>query len=150
MSSLKANITRSGNREVQIIAKGYQAKREQYERLRSLGLKATKPSKPKPVQKGFINNIPEGAKGGDYLDLIFDRHKLIAHHFGTENIGLKLQKLDSELMALVLTKLDAIPCLPVHDSIRCRVSDMGVVRNAMVDSFEEMFGQSIVVTSDIE
>jgi len=150
LSSLKANITRSGNREVQIIAKGYQAKREQYERLRSLGLKATKPSKPMSIKKGFIENIPTDANGGELLQLIMERHHPIAHHFGTKNIGLKLQKLDSELMALVLTKLDAIPCLPVHDSIRCRVSDMGVVRNAMIDSFEEMFGQSIVVTSDIE
>ena len=28
--------------------------------------------------------------------MILSRHKPIAHHFGTKNIGLKLQKLDSE------------------------------------------------------
>ena len=53
-------------------------------------------------------------------------------------------------MSLVLTKLDGIPCLPVHDSIRCKVSDAGVVRKAMIDSFKEMFGQTILITNDID
>ena len=72
-----------------------------------------------------------------------------AHHFGVQNIGLKLQKLDSELMANALTKLDGMPCLPVHDSIRCRLSDMRMVTDAMIEAFRELHGQKIVVTNDL-
>ena len=148
LSSLKANITRSGNPEVQKEFRRYKSKREQYERLRALNLKAVEPVKPVSIKKGFIENIPEGANGGDYLKLIIDRHRKIEHHFGTENIGLRLQNIDSELMALALDKLGAIPCLPVHDSIRCKVSDASLVNQAMVDSFNDRFGQNIIVTSD--
>ena len=56
--------------------------------------------------------------------------------------------MDSDLMAVALDKLVGIPCLPIHDSIRCRVSDMGKVNKAMIDAFKELFGQSIVVTHD--
>ena len=122
--------------------------KEQYERLRALNLKAVEPVKPEAIKHGFIKNIPEGAKGCDYLALILNRHKQIEHHFGTENIGLRLQKIDSELMALALDKLKGIPCLPVHDSIRCKVSDASLVNQAMIDSFSEMLGQCIVVTDD--
>ena len=148
LSSLKANITRSGNPEVQKEFRRYKSKREQYERLRALNLKAVEPVKPVSIKKGFIENIPEGAKGGDYLALILNGHKQIEHHFGTENIGLRLQKIDSELMALTLDKLKGIPCLPVHDSIRCKVSDMNLVAQAMFDSFGEMFGQRIAIKDE--
>ena len=149
LPSLKANITRSGNPKVQKEFRRYKTKREQYERLRASNLKAVKPVKPPSIKKGFIEDIPEGAKGSDYLTLILNRHKQIEHHFGTENIGLKLQKIDSELMAMALNKLVGIPCLPVHDSIRCRVSDMEQVSNAMIDAFKELHGQNIVITNDL-
>ena len=148
LPSLKANITRSGNPKVQAEFRRYKSKREQYERLRALNLKAVEPVKPPSIKQGFIEDIPEGAKGDDYLALILSWHKQIEHHFGTENIGLRLQNIDSELMALVLDKLPGIPCLPVHDSIRCRVSDMNLVAQAMFDSFGEMFGQRIAITDE--
>ena len=148
LASFEANITRSGNPKVQKEFELYKVSREQYEYLKSLGLKATEPRKSISIRKGFIENIPEGASGGDYLRLILDRHKPISHYFGTKNIGLRLQKMDSDLMAVALDKLVGIPCLPIHDSIRCRVSDMGKVNKAMIDAFKELFGQSIVVTHD--
>lgn len=146
LSSFEANITRSGNSKVQQEFVRYRAKRQQYEYLKSIGLKATEPSKPISIRKGFIENIPENAIGGDYLRLILARHEAIAYQFGTPNVGLRLQKMDSDLMALVLGKLQGIPCLPVHDSIRCRVSDMDKVNKAMIDAFRDLFGQDIVVT----
>lgn len=148
VGSLKAAITVSGKPKTKQAARQYKEKRQRYDYLRSLKLKATEPHKSEPV-KNFIENIPDGSKGEELLALLLEKHEPIAHRFNTKNIGLKLQKLDSELMSLVLTKLDGIPCLPVHDSIRCKVSDAGVVRKAMIDSFKEMFGQPIVVTSDI-
>jgi hypothetical protein len=149
LGSFKANITRSGNPKVQQEFKTYADKRQQYEYLRALGLKATEPSKPTSIKKGFIENIPTGATGDELLALVMEKHRPIAHHFGQKNIGLKLQKQDSELIALTLNKLVDIPCLPVHDSIRCRLSDMQLVINAMVDAFRELHGQNIVVTNDL-
>jgi len=149
LSSLQANVTRSGNPKVQQESKSYKAKRERYGYLKSLALKATEPTKPMSIRKGFIENIPTNANGSELLQLIMDRHHPIAHHFGTKNIGLKLQKLDSELMALALNKLVGIPCLPVHDSIRCRLSDMRMVTDAMIEAFRELHGQKIVVTNDL-
>ena len=149
LSSLQANLTRSGNPNVQQEFKSYKAKRERYGYLKSLALKATEPTKPMSIRKGFIENIPTNANGSELLELIMDRHQPIAHHFGVQNIGLKLQKLDSELMANALTKLDGIPYLPVHDSIRCRLSDMRMVTDAMIEAFRELHGQKIVVTNDL-
>ena len=149
LSSFKANITRSGNIKVQQEFKIYTEKRHQYEYLRALGLKAIEPRKPTSIKKGFIENIPIGSNGDELLNLVMDRHKPIAHHFGTKNIGLKLQKLDSELIANALTKLEGIPCLPIHDSIRCRVSDMQMVTNAMMDAFRELHDQNIIITNDL-
>jgi len=149
LSSLQANLTRSGNPNVQQEFKSYKAKRERYGYLKSLALKATEPTKPMSIRKGFIENIPTNANGSELLELIMDRHQPIAHHFGVQNIGLKLQKLDSELMANALTKLDGMPCLPVHDSIRCRLSDMRMVTDAMIEAFRELHGQKIVVTNDL-
>lgn len=139
----------SGNVPVQQAFKTYTNKRQQYKYLRALGLKATEPSKPLSIKKGFINHIPSGATGDELLSLVMDRHHLIAHYFGTKNIGLKLQRLDSDLVANALDKLKGIPCLPVHDSIRCKISDMERVSNAMIDSFRELHGQEIVVTDDL-
>ena len=149
LASFKANITRSGNPDVKEAFKTYTNKRQQYEYLRSLRLKAIEPSKPLSIKRGFINDIPYKANGDELLSLIMDRHQPIAHHFGTKNIGLKLQKLDSELIANALNKLQDIPCLPVHDSIRCKVSDMELVSNAMIESFRELHGQEIMVTNDL-
>ena len=148
LSSLQANVTRSANPKVKEAHRTYTAKRQHYEYRRALGLKATEPSKPKSLQ-GFINNIPSGSSGSELLQIIMEHHHPIAHHFGTEHIGLRLQKLDSELIANALTKLQGIPCLPVHDSIRCKVSDMQLVTNAMTDAFRELHGQNIIVEDDI-
>jgi hypothetical protein len=149
LASFVANITRSGNPKVQQEYERYKVRRGQYEYLKSLALKATEPTKPMSIRKGFIENIPADSNGSELLQLIMDRHHPIAHHFGTKNIGLKLQKLDSELMSMALNKLVGIPCLPVHDSIRCRVSDMEQVSNAMIDAFKELHGQNIVITNDL-
>ena len=148
VGSLKAAITVSGNAKIKQAAKEYKEKRHRYDYLRALKLKAKEPYKSEPV-KNFIENIPPQAKGEELLALLLEKHEPIAHRFNTKNIGLKLQKLDSELMANVLIKLDGIPCLPVHDSIRCKVSDMGKVRRCMIDTFRELHGQDIVVTDDL-
>ena len=148
LASLQANVTRSANPKVKEAHRTYTAKRQHYEYRRALGLKAAEPIKPKSLQ-GFINNIPSGSNGGELLQKIMEHHHSIAHHFGTEQIGLRLQRLDSELIATALDKLQGIPCLPVHDSIRCKVSDMQLVTNALMDTFRELHGQNIIVEDDL-
>ena len=146
--SLKAIITTSGKPKTKQAVKEYKEKRQQYDHDKVLNPNEKEPHKSKPV-KNFIDNIPDGAKGEELLAILKDRHHPIREFFHGQNIGLKLQKDDSELMANVLTKLDGIPCLPVHDSIRCRVSDMEQVTNAMIDAFKELHSQNIVITNDL-
>ena len=145
LSAFKACITKSGNPALQKLNSDYKARREAYERHRALGLKAIEPREPKALD-GFIEGLPVGSKGDELLSLLLERHAPIAHHFGTEKIGLKLQRLDSEIMANALDRLQGIPCLPVHDSIRCKVSDCGLVKSAMKSAFKDITGQSIIVT----
>ena len=144
LSAFKACITKSGNPALQQLNSAYKARREVYESYRALGLKATEPRKPKALE-GFIEGLPVGSKGEELLSLLLERHKPVAHHFGTDKIGLKLQRLDSEIMANALDRLEGIPCLPVHDSIRCKVSDCEAIDSAMKAAFKEVMGQSIPV-----
>jgi hypothetical protein len=144
LSAFKACITRSGDPELQRQYSKYKARRAVYDESKALGLKATKPHKLKAFE-GFIEGIPDGLNGEDLLNLLLQRHAPVAHYFGTDRIGLRLQKMDSEVMTSAIDKLKGIPCLPVHDSIRCKVSDVGAVKSAMRSAFKEVTGQSILV-----
>ena len=148
LPSLKASITRSGKLSVQRTHLEYKNKRELFEYHKGTGRRADEPVKPKSL-KGFIDGIPIDSKGEDLIDLLLETHAPIKHEFSTPKIGLILQRLDSEVMARTLDKLPGLPCLPVHDSIRCRVADAGLVRNAMIDAFRELHGQNIVVEDDL-
>ena len=59
-------------------------------------------------------------------------HVDIAHYFG-DDIGIRLQRVDSDIMLLVLTETTqrGLPCLPVHDSVICRVEDEAVTVGIM-------------------
>jgi hypothetical protein len=144
LSAFKACITRSGDPELQRQYAQYKARRAVYDESKALGLKAIPPPKNKAFN-GFIEGIPDGLNGEDLLNLLLQRHEPVAHYFGTDRIGLRLQKMDSEVMTSAIDKLKGIPCLPVHDSIRCKVSDVGVVKSAMKSAFKEVTGQSIPV-----
>ena len=144
LGAFKACITKSADIDLQQRFSEYRAKREAYDKAKAMGLKAYPPIKSKAFE-GFIEGIPKGVTGDELLSLLLERHAPIAHHFGTEKIGLKLQRLDSDVMANALDKLQGIPCLPVHDSIRCKVSDLGAVTSAMKAAFHEIMNQSIHV-----
>lgn len=144
LRGLKACITRSGNPEIQQQYADYQRKRADFNRNQAMGLKAYEPVQPESLE-GFIEGIPDGTKGEDLLQAILRTHGAIAHHFGTEDIGLRLQRKDSDIMAVILEKLEGIPVLPVHDSIRCKVSDAGIVEHAMREASIEVTGQPIKI-----
>lgn len=60
----------------------------------------------------------------------------------SDSFGLALQNADSWLAQRVIEKFveDMKPILPIHDSFVVRMSDVGMLENAMGDSFREEFG----------
>ena len=125
MGVLKRNITRSGNANIQQIAESKNQEKWLTENQRN-------------AVEGFIENVPLNTKGADIVNALFDRHPMIAGLLRKPDIGLKLQRLDSDIMAdclLILTS-KGIPVLPVHDSIRCRVSDLSEVVQAMKTAYK--------------
>lgn len=144
LPSLKAQITRSGKPENQAEYARYRTRLYEYERMRACNLKCERPELPVRLQD-YIEGLPENVLGGDLVNAILDAHPLIAHHFGTTDIGLKLQREDSNVMGEALTLLQGVPVLPIHDSIRCRVSDINRVYDAMTTACINTFGQVIQI-----
>lgn len=132
LSRFKANITKSGNPDNKAIIAQYKEDTARYLMRAGQRLPAKRPIKPK-LAHGFIEGMPNHINGADLLNAILERHSLIADLFGTDRIGLKLQNLDSRIMAATLTQLAAvnIPVLPVHDSLHCRLSDLEITMSAM-------------------
>ena len=141
-----ANITKSGNPKVKESHREYQQDYERFIMRSSQGLPCEQPHKPKSLQ-GFIEGMPDGIQGSELLEAIQRRHAPVAHLFGTDRIGLKLQNIDSRIMAKVITTLakQDIPALPVHDSVRCRELDTEAVCNAMRDAFKSETGFSCTI-----
>ena len=73
---------------------------------------------------------------------IQERHSAISHLLAQEYIVLNLQFIDSQIMASVIDKLasEGIPVLPVHDSVRCKVSDAERVKQVMSECYLQKTG----------
>lgn len=95
-----------------------------------------------PKLKGFIENVTAGTDGAAIYEAFRTKHSRIAHYFGQPDIGLKLQRLDSDIMATAILMLSAlnIPVLPVHDSLVARVIDSTQVLNAMNEAYKKHTG----------
>lgn len=145
------NTSNLGALEGQITLSGDPKKKEQYIRCKMqlciykahklLGMKCTKPFMPDWFNH-FIEGLPDHIKGRELLDALKARHPAIAHRFGEADIGLKLQRTDSEIMAIAMNHLSQaeVPFLPIHDSIICKVSDEGIVRDALEQATDTVFG----------
>lgn len=149
IAGFKASVTKSGNPLYKTIMAEYKTDYELWLKRTSQGLAFEQPVKPK-IAKGFIDGMPDHIQGEDLYNSIKERHSLIADLFGTDNIGGKLQKLDSSIMARALNKLAAkgIPGLPVHDSIRCKVEDEQEVIKEMKAAYFAERGLNCVISSD--
>jgi hypothetical protein len=149
IAGFKANVTKSGNPMNKMIMAQYDDNYALWLKRTSQGLEFEQPRKPK-IAKGFIDGMPDHIQGEDLYKSITERHSLIADLFGTDNIGGKLQKLDSDIMARALITLaeKGIAGLPVHDSIRCKVEDEQVVIKAMEDAYFAEIGLNCVISSD--
>jgi hypothetical protein len=97
--------------------------------------------------KGFIEGIPEGINGEELVKAIKHKHSLIAEKFGTKNIGLRLQRADSRIMAAILLQLSArgIPALPIHDSIRVKSHNRYETIAVMKSQYQRIMGFDIEV-----
>ncbi|WP_020682935.1 hypothetical protein [Marinobacterium rhizophilum] len=141
IKSFKACITRSGNPVVKAAMAQYRADYEAFLRQRCEGLPAREPRKP-IFAKGYITGIPDGTKGDELYESITRRHAAIEKYFGTKDIGLRLQYHDSRIMSEVLRRLvkAGIPVVPIHDSLRCRVSDREAVVELMKSGYKSITG----------
>ena len=141
LSHLKVAITLSANPANQRKHQAYKAKRAVHDLLRSKGLVSKAPYKPKWVDT-FIANIPSTTIADDLVAAFLERHSAIKEHIGSPNIGLRLQAVDSQIMALVLEtlRLENVPALPVHDSIIIKESDKDLALAIMASSYEQITG----------
>jgi len=92
--------------------------------------------------RGFIENIPDGQNGRQLLEDIENAHPEISNFFFSEGLGPALQFKDSQIMSEILMELidRDIPVLPVHDSLRCKKSDLEIVVKVMQDKYQEVTG----------
>ena len=138
LKRLAAQISNSGSPAAKNAFKVFKAKKDYYDDCTRQGIKCSEPKK----MKGFIEGIPEGTNGRDLLDAIKAKHHVIADLFGTENLSIRLQNKDSQIMGNIITELSKrhIPVLPVHDSVRCKVSDNAIVTDIMLNEYQKITG----------
>jgi len=77
---------------------------------------------------------------------MIDDHAAIAHHFSSD-IGIRLQRVDSDIMLLVMAEMTArqLPCLSVHDSLICRDEDEAVAVGLMKEASAFYLGKALPV-----
>lgn len=98
--------------------------------------------------KGFIKNIPEGCIANELLASIKTAHEPVASQFGSKDLGLRLQRQDSEVMGriLIACSIQGITAYPVHDSVICKDSDKQTVKDIMHRAYETVTNFSIKIT----
>tara|TARA_R110002124_G_C8907032_1_gene510296 strand:+ start:27 stop:1394 length:1368 start_codon:yes stop_codon:yes gene_type:complete len=148
LSSLEGVITMSAKESTKERYSKYKKDREHFELRASKGLVARAPTKPKFIDS-HIENVPTGFNSKQFIKDLKQRHSAIKSLLGDNDIGLRLQRADSELMNTILVDLYSrklpVPCLPVHDSLICRKSNLELIRLTMQHHFKLMFGANIAV-----
>ena len=146
LAALKRVISSSANPKNGVTYKKYKDARAAFELARSKGLTGKEPRKPKWIDS-YIPNMPPNVNANDLLEAFLIKHEPIRHLIGQKDIGLTLQRQDSELIASCMKQLYemGIPVLPVHDSLICKRSDKPQVMLVMKGCFYSKYGQSIDV-----
>ena len=141
LSDLKTAITTSANPKNVIKYKAYKDKRAIHDFQRSKGLASKAPFKAKWIDT-FIEGIPSSTIANDLVGAFLEKHSAIKDYIGSPKIGVRLQAVDSEIMALVLHKLrlENIPALPIHDSVRIPKIHRLKARSVMMECFKEITG----------
>lgn len=148
VGGFKSVITVSGKPENKAIYAQYERDLLHYEQEKALGNECVKPLNPFPYEN-FIPGIPDGITGDAVYKIITDKHHAIAHMFGAENLGTRLQNIDSKIMAEILMNLakQDIPALPVHDSVIVRESDQAIANDVMKKAYFKIMKHDIDVTT---
>ena len=139
LSALKRAISTSASPKNKIKYKAYKDARIVYELRRSKGLAAKAPKKALWIDT-FIEGIPSAIKANDIVAAFLEKHRAIKAHIGSPKVGVRLQAVDSEIMALVLRRLrlENIPALPIHDSVRIQKIHRLKARSIMMEAFNEI------------
>lgn len=103
---------------------------------------------PKPLSRAPTGVKPSkfGLKWAEVSEAIIAFHEPIAHHFYT-GVGLKLQRLDSDIAAKVLLHFakSQIAILPLHDSFLMHHGYETSLEPVMRSAFEEIVGKSPII-----
>lgn len=95
----------------------------------------------------YLNISTEYAK--TIINKMLERHKPLQDLLfkNNDNIGCKLQYLDSRIMRAILLRLQSknIVALPVHDSVICQRQYALYVKNIMKEEYKRIMGYSIEV-----
>jgi len=137
ISSFKANITKSSNPRNKKIMKEYKQAMITFMDDVKAGRLAREPNKPL-LAKGFIEGLPDYIDADELVDSIQAKHHQIADLMNRPDVGLKLQYIDGQIMARILSALSSedIPTIPVHDSVICKESDLDRVVEVMKEAFK--------------
>lgn len=150
-AALAGQITKSGQANIQKVAADWSRKVEHDQKQADSRWKRdplkmeTKPT----ILFDYIDGVPLGTKGTEVVNAILQRHpeevrKLLA----TKDVGLRLQRKDSDIMADILAACKAadIAPLPLHDSVICKAKDIAKVGDIMLAAYEaKMEGKTIKV-----
>ena len=151
ISGFKSIITKSGKPENKAIQAQYERDLLHYEQEKEQGNECVKPLNPfiYDSHETFIPGIPDGLTGDAVYKIITDKHHAIAHLFGAENLGTRLQNIDSNIMAEILMNLakQGIPALPVHDSVIVKESDQAIANDVMKTAYLKIMKHDIEVTT---
>ncbi len=144
---LAKQITLSARRKQKQEYSRYQHKRAMYEIKREKCLLCSVPYKAKNLNQ-HIEGIPDGTDGKKLVEALTEKHQVIMSLVNSENIGLKLQYQDSQIMKEVMRELTTrnIPHLVIHDSVRCQKSSKQVVHNVMKKAYLKATGFTITVS----
>lgn len=146
LSNLKSAITLSANPDNKAKYKAYKQARGIHDRRVLNGLCSNAPSKPKWIDS-FIENVPTGTDANKLIEAFSDKHRDVFKHIGSKDIGLRLQAVDSQIMALMIASFneELIPCLPIHDSVIIKQTDKAKARLIMQTAFKEVTGKHCLI-----
>ena len=151
VGGFKSIITKSSKPENKAIYAQYEHDLLHYEHEKEQGNECVKPLNPfiYDSHETFIPGIPDGLTGDDVYKIITDKHRPIAHLFGAENLGTRLQNIDSSIMAEILMNLakQDIAALPVHDSVIVKLSDQAIANDVMKKAYLKIMKHDIDVTT---
>lgn len=87
-----------------------------------------------------------GLKFADVYELAVEKHRPIAHHFGSD-AGLRLMRRDSKVALAILFSFasQGVPCLGIHDSFVVPESQEHELRRLMIAFYRQEFGFEPVI-----